>query len=85
MSKKKCSLSLDADDVEGLNWLLKVLNAIKERGPEHRNYERARKAAWALDKLQDLNDVHEAVHKLSDIDELDIARIHMTTQDRGEA
>lgn len=85
--KKKCSLQLNNEDIEGINWLLRTLVRIRTQGPGHRSYENAGRAAWAFEKLRKLVEAHDAMHddEFVEFDEFDEAMFSLHMQKPGEA
>jgi hypothetical protein len=84
--RKDCPLDLTDDEIDGINWLLKTLKAIRKKGPSHRSYKVAMSAVDALYKLRHLREMHEEAHQDAEpMSDLDYAEIKMMIQERGSA
>jgi len=80
----KFQLELTPEEVAGLNWLAEVLDKIRQKGPDHKSYEKAAGAAWALVKLQTYcADMHETAHEL-DARNMELAQLGMAALFGGQ-
>lgn len=91
--------NLTKEEVEGFNWMGRVLNNIRKAGPTHKNYHKAAAAARALAELaQFCARAEQAGHSLMQTLELALespevverdgfsfAEYKMTTQEKGQA
>lgn len=82
-------LDLTEEDLGGIGWLLRTLESIQKKGPEHRSYRQAKACAQALTKIREhCNNMHAAAHFLEHRNKcvgVELAEIKMFLQDWGEA
>ncbi|KKK62258.1 hypothetical protein LCGC14_3006130 [marine sediment metagenome] len=71
MSDCKCECKYEKifteEETEGMAWLDRVLEAVCEKGPNHRSFKKALAAAQAINKMeQHRHELHCAAHGLEE-------------------
>jgi len=81
----KFEVDISLEEVEAMNWLGEVMDAIRRKGPEHRSYQNAKNVVAALNKInsycKETHDrLHEQEHRLNRL-----VAASLYTQEWGDA